>query len=90
MARKPKKKKHKLKSFLLFIVTPVIIWLLAFVVWLYWNSIIPLFRQGKTASSVRPKAARNDQRESNQKRVKERISDEERQKLDEILKKQAK
>jgi hypothetical protein len=54
---------------------------------LYWNSIISLFRQGKTASSVRPKAA---QRESNEKRVKERISDEERQKLDEILKKQAK
>jgi predicted Holliday junction resolvase-like endonuclease len=87
MAQKRKTKKNRFRKLLFFILIPLVVWLLAFVVWLYWNSIISLFRQGKTASSVRPKAA---QRESNEKRVKERISDEERQKLDEILKKQAK
>jgi hypothetical protein len=89
MARKRKRKKNRLKSLLLFIVTPVFVWLLAFVVWFYWNSITLLFRQGELPPKARPKAARKiDQSDPADKGVKERISDEERKKLDEILKKQ--
>jgi hypothetical protein len=90
MARQRKRKKNRLKSLLLFIVTPVFVWLLAFVVWFYWNSITLLFRQGELPPKARPKAARKiDQSDPADKGVKERISDEERKKLDEILKKQA-
>jgi hypothetical protein len=91
MARKRKRKQSRLKSLLLFIFTPLLVWLLAFVVWLYWNSITPLFRQVDTPSKARPNAARKiDQREPADKGVKERISDEERKKLEEILKNKAK
>ena len=89
MARKRKRKRNRLKSLLLFIIAPVFIWLLAFVVWLYWNPIASLFRQGEISSKTRPQAARKiDTDESAGKRVKEEISDEDRKKLDEILKKQ--
>ena len=88
MARKRKRKKSRLKRLLLFIIAPVCIWLLAFVVWLYWNPIASLFRQGDI-SKARPQGARKiDTGEPAGKRVKEEISDEDRKKLDEILKKQ--
>jgi hypothetical protein len=91
MARKRKREKTRLKSLLLFIITPVFIWLLAFVVWLYWNSITPLFRQGEIPSKARPQAARKiDAGEPGGKRVKERISDEDRKELNEILKNRTK
>jgi hypothetical protein len=89
MARKRKRKKNRLRSLLLFIITPVFIWLLAFVVWLYWNPIAALFRQGEISSKTSPQGARKiDTGEPAGKGVKERISDEDRKKLDEILKKQ--
>ncbi|MGE5303049.1 MAG: hypothetical protein ACM3TN_06945 [Alphaproteobacteria bacterium] len=91
MARKRKPKKNRLRSLLLFIITPVFIWLLAFVVWLYWNPIAALFRQGEIPSKARPQAARSmNTGEPAGKGAKERISDEDRKKLDEILKKQTK
>jgi hypothetical protein len=91
MARKRKRKKTRFKSLLLFIITPVFIWLLAFVVWLYWNPIASLFRQGEISSKALPQAARKiDAGEPAGKGVKERISDEDRKKLNEILKNQAK
>ena len=92
MARKRKRKKNRLRSLLFFIITPVFIWLLAFVVWLYWNPISALFRRGEIPSNkARPQAARSiDTGEPAGKSVKERISDEDRKKLDEILKKQTK
>ena len=87
MARK--RKKNKLRSLLLFIVTPVFIWLLAFVVWLYWNAITSLLRQGEISSKASPPGVRQvDTGEPAGKRPKEQISDEDRKKLDEILKKQ--
>jgi hypothetical protein len=91
MAQKRKRKRNRLRSLLLFVLTPVLVWVLAFVAWIYWDSITPLFRQEVTPSKTRPKTApKIDQRETADNGVKERISDEERKKLDEILKNQAK
>ena len=87
MAQKRKKKKNKLRTLLLFVLTPIVVWLLAFIVWFYWNSITPFFHRGETASQAPPKRANS---ESPERAVKERISDDERKKLDEILKKQTK
>jgi flagellar basal body-associated protein FliL len=85
MAQKRKTKKNKLRTLLLFVLTPLVVWLLAFVIWFYWNSITPLFRQAENPAKASPKPVRRDAPE---KAAKERISDEERKKLDEILKKQ--
>jgi hypothetical protein len=91
MVQKRKRKKNRLKSLLLFIIAPVLVWLFAFVVWLYWNPIASLLRQGEISSKARPQAARKiDTGEPASKRAKEQISDEDRKKLDEILKNQAK
>ena len=91
MARNRKRKKNRLQRLLLFIITPVFVWLFAFVVWLYWNSIAALFRPGEIRSKARPQTVRKiDPGETAGKSVKERISDEDRKKLDEILKKQSK
>jgi cytoskeletal protein RodZ len=93
MAQKRKKKKGRLKTLLFFILTPLIVWLLAFLIWFYWNPITRLLNKGKDQSKTRPKATRNiDKSERSntpaEKRGQEQILDEERKKLDEILRKQ--
>jgi cytoskeletal protein RodZ len=95
MAQKRKKKKSWLKRLLLFIFTPIIVWLIAFIVWFYWNSITPLFSKSPDQSKTRPKAIRKiDKPERSdrpaEKRAQEQILDEDRKKLDEIFKSQAK
>jgi hypothetical protein len=88
MARKRKRKVKGFRRLLFFIFTPVVVWLVAFVVWLYWNSITPLFRQSPAPSKPSPSPTRSTNRREH--RVKEQISDEDRKKLDEILKDQTK
>ena len=89
MARKRKHKRSWLKRLLFFIITPFVVWLLAFVGWLYWDPIVSLFRHGEISSKARPQAPRKiNAGEPAGKGVKERISDEDRRRLDEILKKQ--
>lgn len=93
MAQKRKKKKGRLKTLLFFILTPLIVWLLAFLIWFYWDPITRLLSKGGDQSKTRPKATRNiDKSERSnppaEKRGQEQILDEERKKLDEILRRQ--
>jgi cytoskeletal protein RodZ len=95
MAQKRKKKKGRLKTLLFFILTPFIVWLFAFLIWFYWSLITRLFSQGENQSKTHPKAARRiDKPERSEthgeKRAQEKILDEDRKKLDEILKNQTK
>ena len=95
MAPKRKKKKSRLKTLVFFVLTPLIVWLLAFLIWLYWNPITRLLSHGEDQSKARPKITRNrDKPERSkapaEKRSHEQILDEERKKLDEILTKQRK
>jgi len=86
MARKRKQKIKGFRRLLFFIFTPVVVWVIAFVVWLYWNSIMPLFRQSGASFKPPPSPTRSTHRGEH----KEQISDEERKKLNEILKNKTK
>ncbi len=72
---------------------PLVVWFVAFVIWLYWQPIAGLWSHGKDRAKAAPKTARdrNQAKRSNpsEKRGHEQISDEERKKLDEILKRES-
>jgi flagellar biosynthesis/type III secretory pathway M-ring protein FliF/YscJ len=93
MAQKRKKKKGRLRTFFFFILTPLIVWFLAFLLWLFWDPITRPLSTGADHSKTRLKARRNiEQSERSnlpaEKRGQEQILDEERKKLNEILSKQ--
>lgn len=81
MARKRKKKKGWLKLLLFFILTPLIVWSLAFLLWLYWDPIMRPLNKGAKASKTRFTAPAET-------RGQEQILDDERKQLNEILRKQ--
>ena len=91
MAQKKRPKRSWLKALLFYIFFPLIIWGLAFVIWLYWSEFTQLF--GRVAGKAKPtsKASRgNDQMERSEmapgKRPEEKILDEDRKRLEDILK----
>ena len=93
MAQKRKKKNRRLKTVLFFVLTPLIVWLLAFLIWFYWDPITRLLSKSEDQPKTRPKTTRNiDKSERSntpaEKRGQEQILDEERKKLDEILRRQ--
>ena len=89
MAQKKRKKKSSwLKTLLFVILTPLIIWGLAFVLWFYWKDITGLIgREDKNAAT---KANKQVDRPTPppDKASRERINEEDRRKLEEILKDQ--
>jgi hypothetical protein len=88
VARKRIRKRSWLRTVLLFVFIPLAVWSIAFVSWLYWNDITRL-----VAGEQRPapaKATRQADKPSKQVEkppAKEKIPEEDRRKLDEILKK---
>jgi hypothetical protein len=84
VAKKNKRKRAPLKAVLFFVLTPIIIWFFAFLVWFHWDRISKL-TAGESAATAPPKAAKKADRSGSPPR--EKILDEDRQKLDEILKK---
>ncbi len=73
--------------------TPLIIWALAFVVWLYWNEIAKSLAPGKhhpepAAKTLRELKKEESRSRSNETRAKETILDADRKKLDEIIRKE--
>lgn len=89
MAQKKKAKKTSwLKTALIYLFVPLTIWFLAFVAWLYWDGITGLFSKDK--AQERPTARSTRQKEKAEKtpakRPQERILDEDRKKLEDILK----
>ena len=93
MARRKRRKRSALKTILLFVLTPLIVWALAFVVWLYWNeianSLAPAEDHPETTAKTLRKLNKDESRSrSNETRAKEKISDADRKKLDEIIRKE--
>jgi predicted PurR-regulated permease PerM len=87
-----RKKRGWLKSLLLFIFVPLIIWGLAFIGWFYWDSIANLIGSENQSSKGKPARPFEAPRREIEKRAKEnqppaqeKIIDEDRKKLDEIL-----
>ena len=71
---------------------PLIVWALAFFVWLYWNEIAKSLAPGQDRPEPAPKTLRklnkDESRRSNETRAKEKILDADRKKLDEIIRKE--
>ena len=86
MAKKKKRKIGWLGKCLLLIGTPIIIWLLAFLIWFYWNGLAKFFTANTGKSQPPPKATRQAEPPA-KKSADEKILDEDREKLDEILNK---
>ena len=84
-----KKKKRKIGWFgkcLLLIGTPIIIWFLAFLIWFYWKDPAKSSTANKGKTQPAPKATRQAEPPA-KKSADEKILDEDREKLDEILNK---
>jgi hypothetical protein len=90
MARKKQRKITWLRTLLLFLLVPLAVWLAAFLLWFFWHDINNLFTPDD-ARRLRPKPARQSEKNENRERApgpqpQERIFDEDRKKLEEILK----
>lgn len=90
MARKKSPKRHWLRILVLLIATPLIVWAVAFLVWLYWYDLKGLLADEPQRREV-PKAARTLPKDGSSSRPgseapQERITDEDRRKLEDILK----
>jgi hypothetical protein len=92
VAKRKRPKRSWVKIILLFVLAPLIVWALAFLVWLYWNDIAKSLAPGKdrpepAAKSLR-KFEKDDTRDrSDETRPKEKILEADRQKLDDIIRK---
>jgi hypothetical protein len=91
MARKKKRQKTTwLRALLLFVIGPVIIWACAFVLWLYWDDLNHRFRPNAARPAApapaRPSKTNEDRERPSGPAPQERIFDEDRKKLEEILK----
>ena len=94
MAQKQKKRKNKrgaLRTVLFYILFPLMVWFVAFLLWFYWHNLTKLFGHSEPrAKPIVKSERRSDKVErgastpANQ--PKEKLSDEDREKLDEILK----
>ena len=87
MAQKKRKKRSWLRNLLLFIFTPIVIWILAFLLWFFWRDIAKLFDKNapsKTPPGVSRGTEKAQPRREN--KSQEKIPEEDRRKLDEILK----
>jgi hypothetical protein len=86
VAKKKKRKRSWLKLLLFFILTPLITWALAFLIWFYWYDITAFSsRQDKTPRTGASKEVGRSTKPAD-KTSNERIGEEDRRKLDEILK----
>jgi len=86
VAKKKKRKIGWLRKLLLFICTPIIIWFLAFLIWFYWKDLAKSSTANKGKTQPAPKATRQAEPPA-KKSADEKILDEDRKKLDEILNK---
>jgi hypothetical protein len=84
VAKKRTSKRGRLKAVLFFIFTPILIWFLAFLVWFNWDRITQLSARG-SAVPASSKPAKKIERSGSPAR--EKILEEDRHKLYDILKK---
>jgi hypothetical protein len=90
MARKKLRKKSRLRTVLLFLLLPLIVWFIAFLLWFYWYDLSEFFtkddpRPGRAkAASPRDKDERRERAPSPKPR--EKIFEEERKNLEDVLK----
>jgi hypothetical protein len=94
VAKRKRRKRSAVKAILLFVLAPLIVWALAFFVWLYWNEIAKSLAPGQDRPEPAPKTLRKLDKDesrspSKETRAKEKILDADRKKLDEIIRKES-
>jgi len=90
-ARKPRPRRSWLKTVLFFLLFPLVVWFVAFLTWFYWYNLVGIFSQAEDKTKAAPKNEISQERREKSppppaKASAEKILDEERQKLDDILK----
>lgn len=93
VAKRKRRKRSAGKTILLFVLAPLIVWALAFLVWLYWNEITRSLAPGndhpEPAASSSGKLNKDDRgTRSDETGAKEKILDTDRKKLDEIIRRE--
>jgi len=83
VAKKKRKKRSRLKTLLFFVLAPFIIWALVFLIWLYWYA---LFGRGDKTPPAKAGKEIEQSTKSSDKSTQERIGEDDRRKLEEILK----
>jgi hypothetical protein len=86
VAKKKKRKIGWLRKLLFFIFTPLLIWFLAFLIWFYWNDITGLSRRHNKTPGTRAEKPFDRPSKQSEKTNQERIGEEDRRKLEDILK----
>lgn len=93
MARKKQRKKSSVRMLALFLVIPFAIWLMAFLLWFYWHDLSHMFGRdepGRMIPKPAPQMERNERRERPASEPpQEKIFEEDRQKLEDILKRRS-
>jgi superfamily I DNA and/or RNA helicase len=84
VATRKRKKRSWTKTVLIYTTIPLTVWLLAFVLWFYWREISAAFNPLQDQPRPDPKSTRSDTTPS--KRPRENILEEDRKKLEDILK----
>jgi hypothetical protein len=87
------RQRSAVKTILLFVLAPLIVWAIAFLIWLYWNEIAKSLAPGEDHREPAAKTLRKldkDQSRSrpDETRAKEKILDADRKQLDEIIRKE--
>jgi cytoskeletal protein RodZ len=85
VAKKRKRKRGRLKAVVVFVLTPIIIWIFAFLVWFHWEDITKLSSKESAPRPAPPQAAKKPERSGSPSH--EKILEEDRQRLDDILRK---
>ena len=93
MATRKSRKGNRVKRILFFVLAPLIVWAVAFLVWLYWNdfekNLTPAGDDSRPAAKAVPKLEKDDTLgRSDERRPKEKILEEDRKKLDEIIRRE--
>jgi hypothetical protein len=86
VTKQRRRKRSGLRTLLLFVLTPLIIWLLAFLLWFYWDDVGKLFRKDAARIPPAPKVIRKAEPPAKNP-PEEKILEDDRRKLNEILKK---
>jgi flagellar biosynthesis/type III secretory pathway M-ring protein FliF/YscJ len=90
-ARRQRRKRGWLRTILFYLLFPLVVWLVAFLVWFYWHDLTRNF--SKAGDKPKDAVKRESKIEAREKvdskkpeQVREKILDEDRQKLEDILK----
>jgi hypothetical protein len=92
MAQRQRRKRSLVRRLLVYIFVPLSVWLIAFVIWFYWYDFRGYSVKDKEPKNF-PKAAReldkSEKLERGTKRPPEKLFDEERKKLEDIIKRES-